>query len=77
MGKETRLVANGRRGRGEGSIYRRKDGRWAGQYDLHTDLGKKTKYIYGKARKEVAAKLTKVGGQRRRYGVRRAFPEAR
>jgi hypothetical protein len=55
MGKETQLVGNGRRGRGEGSIYRRKDGRWVGQYDLRTDLGKKTKYIYGKTRKEVAS----------------------
>jgi hypothetical protein len=58
MGKETHLVGNGRRGRGEGSIYRRKDGRWVGQYDLRTDHGNKTKYIYGKSRKEVATKLT-------------------
>ena len=53
-------MGNERRGRGEGSIYRRKDGRWVGQYDLRTDLGKKTKYIYGKTRKEVATKLTKA-----------------
>src|SRR5919107_3513343 len=51
-------MGNERRGRGEGSIYRRKDGRWVGQNDLPTDLGKKTKYIYGKSRKEVATKLT-------------------
>jgi hypothetical protein len=53
-------MGNERRGRGEGSIYRRKDGRWVGQYELRTDLGKKTKYIYGKTRKEVATKLTKA-----------------
>jgi len=64
MGKERHIVSNGRRGRGEGSIYRRKDGRWVGQYDLPTDLGKKTKYIYGKTRKEVAAKLTKAMADR-------------
>ena len=57
-------MGNGRRGRGEGSIYRRKDGRWVGQYDLCTDLGKKTKYIYGKTRKEVATKLTKAMADR-------------
>jgi len=57
-------MGNGRRGRGEGSIYRRKDGRWVGQYDLCTDLGKKTKYIYGKDRKEVATKLTKAMADR-------------
>src|SRR5215213_1377877 len=57
-------MGNERRGRGEGSICRRKDGRWVGQYDLSTDLGKKTKYIYGKTRKEVAAKLTKAMADR-------------
>jgi len=57
-------MGNGRRGRGEGSIYQRKDGRWVGQYDLPTDLGKKTKYIYGKTRKEVASKLTKAMADR-------------
>ena len=57
-------MGNGRRGRGEGSIYRRKDGRWVGQYDLPTDFGKRTKYIYGKTRKEVAAKLTKAMAER-------------
>jgi len=45
-----------RRGKGEGSIYRRKDGLWVGQYE--TGAGKK--YFYGKTRKEVAAKLSKA-----------------
>ena len=54
MGKDKR------RGRGEGSIYRRKDGRWVGQYNLQTEPGKKTRYVYGKTRKDVAAKLAKA-----------------
>jgi len=49
-------VAARRRGRGEGSIYRRKDGRWVGQYEV----GGKRRYVYGKTRKEVASKLTKA-----------------
>lgn len=57
-------MGKGKRGRGEGSIYRRKDGRWVGQYDLRTDLGKKTKYIHGKTRKEVATKLNKAIAER-------------
>jgi integrase len=54
----------GRRGKSEGSIYRRKDGRWVGQYGVQTGSGKKTKYIYGKNRKEVAAKLAKAIAER-------------
>ncbi len=54
----------GRRGKGEGSIYRRKDGLWVGQYDVQAASGKKIKYIYGKTRKEVAAKLAKAIAER-------------
>ena len=53
-----------RGGRGEGSIYRRKDGRWVGQYDVQTETGKKTKYIYGKTRKDVATRLVKAIAER-------------
>ena len=49
-------MAAGRRGRGEGSIYRRKDGWWVGQYEV----GGKRRYVYGETRKEVASKLTKA-----------------
>ena len=49
-------MAERRRGRGEGSIYRRKDGRWAGQYEV----GGKRRYLYGTTRKEVAGKLAKA-----------------
>jgi integrase len=49
----------GRRGNNEGSISRRKDGRWMGRYTVHTADGPKQKAVYGKTRKEVAEKLTK------------------
>jgi hypothetical protein len=47
-----------RRGNNEGSIYRRKDGYWVGQYRIQTAKGTKTRYIYGKTRAVVAEKLT-------------------
>jgi len=37
----------GKRGNGEGSIYRRKDGRWVGQYLVYTADSPKYRYIYG------------------------------
>ncbi len=49
-----------RRGRGEGSIYRRKDGSWVAQYVA----GEKRRYIYGKTRKDVAARLSKAIAER-------------
>ncbi len=49
-----------KRGNGEGSVYRRKDGLGVGQYVIKTPDGTKTKYIYSKSRKEAAAKLTKA-----------------
>jgi integrase len=45
-----------RRGRGEGSIYRRKDGSWVAQYTT----GDKRRYIYGKTKKEVAERLNRA-----------------
>ena len=42
-----------RRSNGEGSIAKRKDGRWQAAYTL----GGKRHYLYGKTRKEVAGKL--------------------
>jgi integrase len=48
----------GRRGNGEGSIRRRRDGRWKGRYTVHTAQGRKQKTVYGKTRKEVSEKLT-------------------
>ncbi len=53
-----------KRGSGEGSVYRRKDGLWAGQYVIKTPDGTKIKYIYSKSREEVAAKLAKAMAER-------------
>jgi integrase len=53
-----------RRGRGEGSIYRRKDGLWVGQYKVQTPEGTKTKYIYSKTRKDAATRLAKAIAER-------------
>jgi integrase-like protein len=47
-------VAMGRRGHGEGSIYRRKDGRYAAAITLEN---RKRKTFYGKTRREVQEKL--------------------
>ena len=52
-----------KRGHGEGSIYRRPDGRWIGQITIGFDsqTGKqKRKTVYGKTRQEVAEKITKI-----------------
>lgn len=47
-----------RRGHGEGSIYRRPDGRWTAAVDLGWQGGKRRrKFLYGKTRAEVAQKL--------------------
>ena len=45
-----------RRGADEGSIYRRKDGRWVGQYETEG----KRRYVYGKDRETARARLTKA-----------------
>ena len=45
-----------RRPKGSGSIYTRKDGRVVGEYEAN---GKK-RYVYGKSKKDVAAKLAKA-----------------
>jgi len=52
-----------RRGNGEGTIYKRQDGTWAGQVSIGYDpvTGKlKRKSFYGKTRKEVADKMAKA-----------------
>ena len=49
-----------RRGKGEGSIYRRKDGRWVGQYEVNG----KRRYVYGRTRKDVAERLHKAIAER-------------
>jgi hypothetical protein len=48
-----------RRGRGEGSVYRRKDGLWVGAITVgYTPTGRQKRLVvYGKTRQEAAAKL--------------------
>jgi integrase len=48
----------GKRGNGEGSITRRKDGLYMARYTVETAIGAKRKTVYAKTRKEVAEKLT-------------------
>jgi hypothetical protein len=51
-------VSRQRRGHGEGSIYRRPDGRWTETIDLGWQGGKRRrKFLYGKTRAEVVQKL--------------------
>src|SRR5215217_5407607 len=54
----------GRRGNNEGSISRRKDGRWMGRYTVHTSEGPKQRAVYGKTREDAAEKLTKAMADR-------------
>jgi hypothetical protein len=58
------LVMARRRGNGEGSVYKRKDGRWVGQYLVYTSEGPKYRYIYGKTRQEASKRLTKAMADR-------------
>lgn len=53
-----------KRGNGEGTIYQRSDGTWCGQYTVYVAGKRKRKTLYGKTRKEVAAKLAKALGHR-------------
>lgn len=54
-----------KRGNGEGTIYHRKDGRWAAVISLD---GRKRKTLYGKTRKEVQEKL-RVAQNEQKQGV--------
>lgn len=50
-----------RRANGEGSVYRRSDGRWvAAHYVLRPDGGRERRQIYGKTRAEVSARLAEM-----------------
>jgi integrase len=53
-----------RRAKGDGALYERKDGRWVGEYDLGTGVGRKRRYVYGKTRKEAAKKLREAMANR-------------
>ena len=54
----------GKRGNGEGSITRRKDGLYMARYTVQTATGSKRKTLYGKTRNEVSEKLTKAMADR-------------
>ena len=54
----------GKRGDGEGSITRRKDGLYMVRYTVQTVTGAKRKTLYGKTRGEVSEKLTKAMADR-------------
>ena len=55
------MATVGRRSRGEGSIFKRADGRWAG---VATGLNGHRCYVYGKSRAEAARKLAELTRQR-------------
>lgn len=55
----------GRRGRGEGAIWRRSDGRWEGRLDLGiVDGRRRRRVVYGRSRAEVASKLGELARAR-------------
>ena len=59
-----------RRGRHEGTIYQREDGRWSGALDLGWEQGRrKRKYFYGATRAVVREKLTRALGESQRGGL--------
>src|SRR5215467_15778205 len=60
-----------RRGHGEGSVYRRKDGRWVASITLEH---RKRKVFYGDTRKEVQEKL-KVALREQQQGVLVTSPQ--
>jgi hypothetical protein len=64
-----------RRGHGEGSIFRRADGRWAAEVDFGYSGGKRNRTtVYGRTRKEVQEKLDALRLEQRR--VSRSAAEA-
>jgi integrase len=53
-----------KRGNGEGSISRRKNGGWMAQYTVYTAKGRKRHTLDGKSRAEVSERLTKAMADR-------------
>ncbi len=62
---KNKVVHKTRRSNGEGSIYKRKDGRWAGYVSIGVgDDGRtKRKLVYGRSQAEVAKKLYDISGR--------------
>lgn len=65
MTKKNRVVNKTRRANNEGSVFQRKDGRWAGYISVGFDKDGKPirKFIYGKTQTEVAKKLSDLSGR--------------
>ena len=54
-------MTTSRRGKGDGSIYHRRDGRWVAVYEHGSGAGRRNRhYLYGKTRSEVRDKLRKA-----------------
>lgn len=51
----------GRRAKGEGSIYRRKDGRWVGEY---YDANGRRRYVSGKSKRDTSVRLARAIAER-------------
>jgi len=50
-----------RRGKGAGSVFRRKDGRWTGMVDVGLESGRRrTKTVYGGSKKEVEERVRRL-----------------
>jgi integrase len=59
-----------RRGRQEGTIFQRQDGRWSGSLDLGWESGRRRrKHFYGASRAEVRDKLGRALGELQRGGL--------
>ncbi len=59
-----------KRGKGEGSISRRRDGRWHGRIDLgYVDGKRQRKYVYGQTQSEVIRKLDQT-----RFSLQQGLP---
>ena len=53
-----------RRGHGEGSVYKRSDGRWCGVVELNRKSGKRNrKSVYGSTQSEVVKKIAALRAQ--------------
>jgi integrase len=62
-------MSKSRRGRHEGTIFHRQDGRWTGALDLGWERGRRRrKHFYGATRAEVREKLTRALGEVQRGG---------
>ncbi len=53
-----------RRANGEGTIYKRADGRWSGQYWVDTSRGRERKTVYGKTKEQVRQRIARAIAER-------------